>query len=243
MITLLALYTFLRFCYWWWPPSVTPLLPRWAKRRARALTGSEENSQAHAFRVAIIGAGFNGIAMGIKLKEMGLNSFVILEQEAEIGGTWHYNRYPDAACDVPAHLYSFSFAPKLDWTANHPPHSEILQYLKRVVDRYGLRKHIHLRHRVDRAIYQPDKGSYQVSLTAQSHDADDDAEHYMQLECQVLVACTGQLGEPFFPRIVGLKREIDYIQVIGEEEEEGSKKQASKQAKTEKTQKQKKKIR
>ncbi len=70
------------------------------------------------FPIAIIGAGFAGIGTAIKLKKAGIESFTIFERAGEIGGTWRDNTYPGAACDVPSHVYSFSFELKADWTAS-----------------------------------------------------------------------------------------------------------------------------
>ena len=79
--------------------------------------------------VAIIGAGFSGICMGIKLLEAGIEDFFILERAAEVGGTWRDNEYPGCACDIPSHLYSFSFEPKADWSRLFPCQQEIQDYL------------------------------------------------------------------------------------------------------------------
>jgi heterodisulfide reductase subunit A-like polyferredoxin len=70
--------------------------------------------------IVVIGCGFSGINCAIKLKEAGL-PFLVIEKEDGVGGTWHMNRYPGAACDIPAHLYSFSFAPKMDWSSPYAP--------------------------------------------------------------------------------------------------------------------------
>ena len=82
----------------------------------------------------IVGAGFSGLCMGIKLKEAGMNDFVILERNAHLGGTWYDNSYPGAACDVESHLYSYSFEPKTDWSRNFGPQGEILQYMEHCAD-------------------------------------------------------------------------------------------------------------
>ena len=92
-------------------------------------------------RALIIGTGFSGLGMGIALQGQGVE-FLILEKAAEIGGTWRDNTYPGAACDVPSHLYSFSFEPKPTWRYVFSRQPEILTYLKGVTDKYGLRRHI-----------------------------------------------------------------------------------------------------
>ncbi|GGF95414.1 monooxygenase [Rhodococcoides trifolii] len=93
-------------------------------------------------RVVVIGTGFSGIGMGIKLKEAGHHDFVILEKADDIGGTWRDNTYPGCACDVPSHLYSFSFEPNTEWSKMWSGQPEILAYLRGVVDKHGLREHI-----------------------------------------------------------------------------------------------------
>ena len=95
-------------------------------------------------RVAIIGSGFGGIGMGCRLRQAGIESFTIYEKADSVGGTWRDNTYPGAACDVPSHLYSLSFAPKTDWSRKFPEQHEILQYLEEVTDRFGLRPHLRL---------------------------------------------------------------------------------------------------
>ena len=80
--------------------------------------------------VAIVGAGFSGLAAGARLKREGQDSFVILEKADEVGGTWRDNTYPGCACDVKSNLYSFSFAPSSQWSRLYAPQPEILTYLK-----------------------------------------------------------------------------------------------------------------
>src|SRR5260370_17370982 len=79
--------------------------------------------------VLIVGAGFSGLCMAIKLLEAGMKSFLIIEKSDDIGGTWWDNRYPGCACDIPSHLYSFSFAPSTEWTRMYPGQQEIHDYL------------------------------------------------------------------------------------------------------------------
>src|SRR5438046_2157008 len=90
------------------------------------------------FPIVIIGTGFSGIAVGVLLKKVGIESFVILEKAGDVGGTWRDNTYPGAACDVPSHLYSFSFEPKADWSQSFSPQEEIQDYLSHCVAKYDL---------------------------------------------------------------------------------------------------------
>ncbi len=94
-------------------------------------------------RVAVLGAGMSGICMGINLLKRGLSDFVILEKASAVGGTWRENRYPGVACDVPSHLYSFSFELNPDWSHSYSSGQEIWDYCERTVDKYGLRPFIH----------------------------------------------------------------------------------------------------
>lgn len=103
--------------------------------------------------VAIIGAGFSGICMGIKLREAGIRNFVILERAADVGGTWRANDYPGCACDIPSHLYSYSFEQKPDWSCLFPRQPEIRDYLVHCVEKYDLRPHIHTHTNLLRATY------------------------------------------------------------------------------------------
>ena len=101
-------------------------------------------------RALIIGTGFSGLGMGIALQEQGVD-FLILEKADDVGGTWRDNTYPGCACDVPSHLYSFSFEPKPDWQHVFSYQPEILDYLKGVTDKYGLRRYIKFNSHVKRA--------------------------------------------------------------------------------------------
>ena len=90
-------------------------------------------------RFAVIGAGMSGILSAVKLTEAGLTDFTVYEKNDGLGGTWHENTYPGLACDVPSHLYSYSFARNPAWTRKFVEQPEILEYLERCVDRFGLR--------------------------------------------------------------------------------------------------------
>ena len=91
--------------------------------------------------VAIIGSGFSGLGMAIALQREGKRRYVVLEKGAGVGGTWRENHYPGCACDVPSHLYSFSFAQNPGWSRHFAPQREILAYLERSADEHGVRPH------------------------------------------------------------------------------------------------------
>jgi cation diffusion facilitator CzcD-associated flavoprotein CzcO len=143
-------------------------------------------------RVAIIGAGFGGLGAGIRLRNAGLTSFVILERADSVGGTWRDNSYPGCACDVPSHLYSFSFAPNPGWTRSFSGQPEIWQYLDDVTQRYALGSHIRLGTDVRQARWEAPAGRWRLETSRGSLTAD------------VLISATGPLCEPAIPDITGL---------------------------------------
>ena len=88
--------------------------------------------------IIIIGSGFGGLAMVIQLKQANIHDFIILEKADQVGGTWRDNQYPGAACDVQSHLYSFSFAPKTDWSKRYADAPEIFNYINDLIDKFEL---------------------------------------------------------------------------------------------------------
>ena len=115
----------------------------------------DELTPEHA-KVVIVGAGFSGLAMAIRLKQEGIDDFVILERAHDIGGTWHYNTYPGCMCDVPSHLYSLSFAPNPSWSHTYSPQAEIREYLRRCADQFGVRPHLRTNVEVQAADWRED---------------------------------------------------------------------------------------
>ena len=93
-------------------------------------------------RIVIVGGGFSGIGMAICLKQRGVEDFVVLERAGDVGGAWHQNSYPGCTCDIPSHLYSFSFAPNPDWSHTYSPRMEIRDYLRRCVVEFGIGEHL-----------------------------------------------------------------------------------------------------
>jgi cation diffusion facilitator CzcD-associated flavoprotein CzcO len=152
-----------------------------------------EQTQPHTFDVAIVGSGFSGMGMAIKLKQEGKSDFVVLERAADLGGTWHYNTYPGCACDVPSHLYSFSFAPNPGWSETYSRQPEIRAYLQRVADDYGLRQHIRFNHTVQSTAWNEQDKRWEIE-TDQG-----------PVRARVLVAGTGPLAEPKLPELPGLE--------------------------------------
>ena len=140
----------------------------------------------------IIGCGFSGICMAIKLREAGLEDLLILEQAGEVGGTWRDNHYPGAECDVPSALYSYSFERKTDWDYQWSEQPQILDYIRSVVEKHGLRERTRFHSLVTGAHY--DERSARWTVTLSSGDA---------LQCQYLVSAVGQLHKPNMPNIPG----------------------------------------
>ncbi len=143
-------------------------------------------------RALIIGTGFSGLGMAIALQKQGVD-FVILEKADDVGGTWRDNTYPGAACDVPSHLYSFSFAPKPDWPHVFSYQPDILTYLKGVTDKYGLKRSIRFGQHVDRAHW--DDSEYRWHVFTKS------GEEYV---AQFVISGAGALHIPSLPDIAGL---------------------------------------
>lgn len=141
--------------------------------------------------VVIIGAGIAGIATAVTLQRAGFRDLTILEKGADVGGVWHWNRYPGLACDVPSQLYQFSFAPKPDWSSVFAPGAEIQRYLRDVVDRYRLDRYLRLNTEVVAAEFTG-TGWRVVAGDGTRWDAD------------FLIAATGVLHHPYTPQIPGL---------------------------------------
>ncbi len=126
---------------------------------------SSPRSERTSARVAVIGAGFSGIAAGVALKRQGLTDFTIFEGSSGVGGTWWHNRYPGAEVDLESHIYSFSYAPA-DWSRTHARQDELQRYLESVVDAFGLRRHLALNEKVTSIAWEDDRGEYVISTAS-----------------------------------------------------------------------------
>ncbi|MFR9728159.1 flavin-containing monooxygenase [Saccharopolyspora sp. MS10] len=143
--------------------------------------------------VAIIGSGFAGIAVAAELRRAGHTSFTIFERAPGVGGVWRDNTYPGAACDVPSHLYSYSFMPEPEWRRRFAEQPEILRYLRRCVERHRLTRHLRLNTAIEAADY--DERSRRWRLRTGTGEV---------VEADVLVPAVGQLSEPLVPDLPGL---------------------------------------
>ena len=144
-------------------------------------------------RIAIMGAGPGGLCMGIRLKGAGFERFEILEKASGVGGTWYHNRYPGCACDVPSHLYSFSFEIKRDWSRPYAPQPETLAYLEHCAEKYGLLPHCRFGDAVRRARWDEAAAGWTLELASGR-----------TLGANVVVSAIGMFNEIAVPDIPGL---------------------------------------
>ena len=160
--------------------------------------GMYENSAPRGptrHRVAIIGSGFSGLGMAIRLKQSGMNDFVVFEKEGGVGGTWRVNHYPGCACDVQSHLYSYSFEPNPRWSRMFAPQPEIKAYLEHCAQKYGVLPHLRFDTEIRSARWNEDEGLWLIT------DADG-VEH----TANVLVSGMGGLSTPAYPNVPGIER-------------------------------------
>jgi cation diffusion facilitator CzcD-associated flavoprotein CzcO len=170
-----------------------------------AMPGTDGADRRHV-QVAIVGAGFAGLAMAIRLKQAGIDDFVVLERGHDVGGTWRENTYPGAACDVPSHLYSFSFAPNPNWSRSFSPQGEILDYLRAVARRFDVLPHIQFGTTVTALRWDGDASVWRVETTGGTGGADDAAgDSGGGLTARFVVPGTGALSEPKLPDIPGIE--------------------------------------
>jgi cation diffusion facilitator CzcD-associated flavoprotein CzcO len=158
-------------------------------------TNTEEkssNGDTHV-HIAILGTGFAGLGMAIRLKQQGQHDFVILEKAGDIGGTWRDNTYPGCACDIPSHLYSFSFALNPHWSHVFSPQGEICEYLRHCARRFGIIPHIRWNSELLEAFWNEDEQCWHIT-TSQG-----------KLRADILILGNGPLSEPLFPDIPGLE--------------------------------------
>ena len=150
-----------------------------------------DNSNHH--RIAIIGTGFAGLGMAIRLRQAGMHDFVVFERADDVGGTWRDNQYPGCQCDVPSHLYSFSFAPNPEWSRTFSMQPEIWDYLRRVAREHGVLPYVRFGHEVQEATWDDDAKRWLLQTSQGAYTAD------------VVVTGMGGLSEPSIPDIPGLE--------------------------------------
>ncbi|RJL30371.1 flavin-containing monooxygenase [Bailinhaonella thermotolerans] len=144
--------------------------------------------------ITIIGSGFSGLGMAIKLKEAGFHDFVILEKAPDLGGTWRENVYPGCACDVPSHMYSFSYELNPDWSRMFAPQREIWDYMRRTADKHDLRRHLRYDAEVVGIEYEDETRKWHVSTR--------DGRVFVS---NAVVSGIGALHVPSYPTIPGME--------------------------------------
>ena len=160
----------------------------------QAQTGRQNGGDpAGHFGIAILGAGLGGLGTAIRLKQEGVEDFVVFERDSDVGGTWWANTYPGCQCDVPSHLYSYSFAPNPSWTRTYPLQEELGKYARDCADRYGVRDRIRLRCEVIGAQWDEDASLWRIETSDGPFSAN------------VLIAAPGFLSEPSIPSLPGLE--------------------------------------
>ncbi|MGH3657454.1 MAG: flavin-containing monooxygenase, partial [Micromonosporaceae bacterium] len=143
-------------------------------------------------RIAIIGSGFSGLGLAVRLAQAGVREFVIWERADDLGGTWRDNSYPGCRCDVPSHLYSYSFAPNPSWTQTYSAQREIWDYLRTVADRYDLEPHIRYGHDLQYAQWDDEARLWRLKGSGG------------ELTARYLVLGVGGLSDPAIPDLPGL---------------------------------------
>ena len=155
---------------------------------------SQQSPLPEDVEIAIVGAGFGGLGLAIRLKQQGAHDFVVLERASDVGGTWSVNTYPGCQCDVPSNLYSFSFAPNPGWTHSYPLQPQIQRYLRGCAERFGVLEHTHRNCEMRQATWDAAAGRWRIETSSG------------RLSAKVLVAAPGLLSEPTAPPIPGLDR-------------------------------------
>lgn len=157
------------------------------------MTNSSLNGARRHFRVAIIGTGFSGLGMAIRMLGEGMNDFVVFEREDDVGGTWRENTYPGIACDVPSNLYSFSFAPNPNWSKVYSGGGEIWDYLRDTALKYGVMPNIRFGHEVTEGHWESDGQRWRLETTQGTFYAD------------IVIGGMGPLAEPAIPAVKGIE--------------------------------------
>jgi 4-hydroxyacetophenone monooxygenase len=166
-----------------------PKRPDWSSPKLKAA--------AAQLPVVVIGAGMSGLLTGIRLKQAGI-PFTIVEKNAEVGGTWFENQYPDCRVDNPSHLYSYSFEPNHEWPNHFSPQPVLLAYFKNVADKHGLRQHIRFETQVQEAAWDDAASTWRVRIK-------DKAGRTETLNARAVISAVGQLNQPRYPDAPGVE--------------------------------------
>lgn len=181
--------------------STAPARPAAPNTATGPATGLDKDASGAApqaeppLEAIVIGAGFGGIGMAVALKRAGVERLLLLEKGRDVGGVWRDNTYPGAACDVPSHLYSFSFAPNPDWSHRFASQPEIFAYLRDCARRFDIERHIRFDTSVVEARFDEEHDLWTVTLAGGE-----------RLCARIVVSAVGLLGRPALPRIPGSER-------------------------------------
>ncbi|OZC67837.1 4-hydroxyacetophenone monooxygenase [Rhodococcus sp. 06-470-2] len=154
---------------------------------------SEFDVREAVLDAVIVGAGFAGIGSAIRLRNRGIENFVILERGSAVGGTWRDNTYPGAACDIPSRLYSYSFAPNPNWSHTYSGSSEILDYIHTMVDEFDIESRIRFGHNVVDIIWNEASGHWHLSI-----------DGHADVRARTVVMASGPLANASLPNIRGI---------------------------------------
>ncbi len=152
------------------------------------------STDRHTHEAVIVGTGFGGMGAAIALRRLGIDDIVMLDREDDLGGTWHVNRYPGLAVDIPSATYSYSFEPNPYWSRLYAPGEELKAYCDHVATKYDLRRHMRFGVVVDGARWDEEEGHWVVTL----HDGE-------SLTARYLLTATGFLSQPKMPEILGIE--------------------------------------
>ena len=156
-------------------------------------TNGRDGRRGWSPSIAVVGGGFGGVGAVVMLHRAGYDDVTVFERAERVGGVWHHNTYPGAACDIPSHLYEFSFEPNPHWSRRFAPQAEIQAYLEDVARRHGVLDRIRTGTEVQRASWDDERNRWILETSAGTHEA------------EVLVTACGQLSVPSVPPLAGLE--------------------------------------
>jgi cation diffusion facilitator CzcD-associated flavoprotein CzcO len=178
---------------------------------------TSETGMTEHHRIAIVGSGFGGLGAAVRLKKAGIEDFVVLERTGDVGGTWNVNTYPGCQCDIPSHLYSFSFAPNPDWSRTYSLQPEIWEYLRKVCKEQGVEPYIRFHEEVTAARWDQDAQLWRIETRpgpgsapgagsgSASGAIGSGPAPSRELTAEILIAGPGPLAEPKLPEIEGIE--------------------------------------
>lgn len=159
------------------------------------MNGGPSSDASRVLEMVIIGAGFGGLGMAIRMLQEGRKDFLLLEKADDVGGTWRENSYPGAACDVQSHMYSFSFAPKTDWSKRYAERPEIYNYIQETTEKFGLRQYLKFNAEVVGAQFDEQNAFWTLNLKDGS-----------VLTTKFVVLASGPLHVPQIPNYKGMEK-------------------------------------